>query len=46
MGRRDQANDASADLVAWNADYAEAMRDVSGAHPDDPASRRCWPSRC
>ena len=36
LGRRYQANDPSADLVAWNADYAEAMRAVYRAHPDDP----------
>ena len=35
LGSRYQANDPSADLVAWNADYAEAMRDVYRAHPDD-----------
>src|SRR5918992_1404515 len=28
LGSRYQAGDPSADLVAWNADYAEAMRDV------------------
>jgi len=35
LGRRYQADDPSADLVAWNADYAEAMRDVYRAHPDE-----------
>ena len=35
LGSRYQANDPSADLVAWNADYAEVMRDVYRAHPDD-----------
>ena len=35
LGSRYQANDPSADLVAWNADYAEAMRDVYRAHPDE-----------
>ena len=35
LGSRYQANDPSADLVAWNADYAEAMRDVYRAHSDD-----------
>ena len=29
------ANDPSADLVGWNADYAEAMREVYRTHPDD-----------
>src|SRR5215211_2101227 len=32
---RYQVNDPSADLVAWNADYAEAMRDVYRAYPDE-----------
>jgi tetratricopeptide (TPR) repeat protein len=35
LGSRYQVNDPSADLVAWNADYAEAMRDVYRAHPDE-----------
>ena len=35
LGSRYQVNDPSADLVAWNADYAEAMRDVYRAHSDD-----------
>ena len=35
LASRYQANDPSADLVAWNADYAEAMRAVYRAHPDD-----------
>ena len=35
LGRRYQANDPSADLVGWNADYAEAMREVYRAHPDE-----------
>ena len=35
LGSRYQANDPAADLVGWNADYAEAMRDVYRAHPDD-----------
>src|SRR3954447_10113896 len=35
LGSRYQVNGPSADLVAWNADYAEAMRDVYQAHPDD-----------
>ena len=35
LGSRYQANEPSADLVAWNADYAEAMRDVYRAHPDE-----------
>ena len=35
LGSRYQANDPSADLVAWNADYVEAMREVYRAHPDD-----------
>src|ERR671915_204967 len=35
VGRRYQDNDPSADLVAWNADYAEAMRDVYRAYPDE-----------
>src|SRR5215216_831915 len=34
LGSRYQGGDPSADLVAWNADYAEAMRDVYRAHPD------------
>jgi tetratricopeptide (TPR) repeat protein len=35
LASRYQARDPSADLVAWNADYADAMRDVYRAHPDD-----------
>ncbi len=35
LASRYQANDPSADFVAWNADYAEAMRDVYRAIPDD-----------
>ena len=35
LGSRYQANDPSADLVAWNADYADAMRAVYRAHPDE-----------
>ena len=35
LGSRYQAYDPSADLVAWNADYVEAMREVYRAHPDD-----------
>ena len=35
LGSRYQAADPSADLVAWNADYAEAMREVYRAHPDE-----------
>ena len=35
LGSRYQANDPSADLVAWNADYADAMRDVYRAHSDE-----------
>jgi tetratricopeptide (TPR) repeat protein len=35
LGSRYQANDPSADLVAWNADYADAMRAVYLAHPDE-----------
>ena len=35
LGSRYQANDPSADLVAWNADYVEAMREVYRVHPDD-----------
>jgi tetratricopeptide (TPR) repeat protein len=35
IGSRYQANDPSADLVSWNADYAAAMREVYRAHPDD-----------
>ncbi len=35
LGSRYQANDPSADLVAWNADYVEAMREVYRGHPDD-----------
>jgi tetratricopeptide (TPR) repeat protein len=33
LASRYQVNDPSADLVAWNADYAEAMRAVFRAHP-------------
>jgi tetratricopeptide (TPR) repeat protein len=36
LGSRYQVNDPSADLAAWNADYAEAMREVYRAHRDDP----------
>src|SRR5512133_2641710 len=36
VGARYQVNDPSADLVAWNADYAEAIRDVYRAYPDEP----------
>jgi tetratricopeptide (TPR) repeat protein len=35
LGSRYQANDPSADLVAWNAGYADAMRAVYRAHPDE-----------
>src|SRR4051794_2842600 len=35
LGSRYQANDPSADLAAWNADYADAMRAVYRAHPDE-----------
>ena len=35
LGSRYQVNDPSADLVAWNADYAAAMREVYRGHPDD-----------
>src|SRR5919109_1540447 len=35
LASRYQANDVSADLVAWSADYAEAMRAVYRAHPGD-----------
>ena len=35
LGSRYQANDPSADLAAWDADYADAMRDEYRAHPDD-----------
>jgi tetratricopeptide (TPR) repeat protein len=35
LASRYQATDPSADLEAWNADYAEAMRAVHRAHPDD-----------
>src|SRR6476620_10297970 len=35
LGCRYQVHDPSADLVAWNADYAAAMRDVYRAHPDE-----------
>jgi tetratricopeptide (TPR) repeat protein len=35
IGSRYQVNDPTADLVAWNADYADAMRDVYRAYPDD-----------
>src|SRR4051794_20879784 len=35
LASRYQANDVSADLAAWNADYAQAMRDVYGEHSGD-----------
>ena len=36
MARRCPSNRPAADFTAWTDDYAAAMRDVHGAHPDDP----------
>ena len=43
LGSRYQVNDPSADLVAWNADYAEAMREVYPAIPTTSTSPRSSP---
>ena len=45
LGHRYQANDPSADLVAWNVDYAEAMRDVYRGTPTTSMSQLSSPTR-